>query len=73
MGAFIIYISTDYVFDGLNPPYSEDSVPNPVNKYGATKLLGEKAVLGINPGEHITFFFFVDTVYRFLWQLVSTK
>ncbi|KAK2718101.1 methionine adenosyltransferase 2 subunit beta-like isoform X2 [Artemia franciscana] len=49
IGAFIIYISTDYVFDGLNPPYSEDSVPNPVNKYGATKLLGEKAVLGVNP------------------------
>lgn len=45
VGAFLIYISTDYVFDGINPPYKENDVPNPLNLYGKTKLEGEKAVL----------------------------
>ena len=40
----MIYISTDYVFDGKNPPYSHDSVPNPINDYGVSKLDGEKVV-----------------------------
>ncbi|MFH0773155.1 MAG: sugar nucleotide-binding protein [bacterium] len=39
-----IYISTDFVFDGINPPYTEVSVPNPISVYGASKLAGEKAV-----------------------------
>ncbi|CAJ0939545.1 unnamed protein product [Ranitomeya imitator] len=37
-GAFLIYISTDYVFDGSSPPYREDSEPNPLNTYGAAVL-----------------------------------
>lgn len=37
-----IYISTDYVFDGKNGLYKEDSIPNPKTIYGKTKLLGEK-------------------------------
>jgi len=36
-----IYISTDYVFDGINGPYKEIDIPNPINIYGQTKLLGE--------------------------------
>ncbi|KAJ2559892.1 hypothetical protein EV175_000126 [Coemansia sp. RSA 1933] len=44
-GAFLVYVSTEYVFDGRNPPYSEDSTPNPLNFYGQTKLDGERAVL----------------------------
>ncbi len=47
--AYMIYISTDYVFDGKNPPFSEDSTPSPVNHYGYTKLLGEKAVSEVSP------------------------
>lgn len=43
-GAWLIYISTDYVFDGSQPPYFPDSNTNPLNHYGATKLAGEKAV-----------------------------
>jgi dTDP-4-dehydrorhamnose reductase len=39
-----IYISTDFVFDGLSGPYSEDDVPAPVNYYGSTKLAAENAV-----------------------------
>ena len=33
-GAWLLYISTDYVFDGTTPPYAEDAAPNPVNFYG---------------------------------------
>lgn len=39
-----IYISTDFVFDGLHGPYTEDAEPNPVNYYGSTKWGAEKAV-----------------------------
>jgi dTDP-4-dehydrorhamnose reductase len=45
IGAKLIYISTDYVFDGRNPPYAIDAVCNPLNFYGQTKRAGEVAVL----------------------------
>ncbi|HWQ20816.1 MAG TPA: dTDP-4-dehydrorhamnose reductase [Methanotrichaceae archaeon] len=41
-GAHLIYISTDYVFDGLKGNYSEADEVCPINYYGQTKLLGEK-------------------------------
>ncbi|KAJ0066403.1 hypothetical protein NL108_013035, partial [Boleophthalmus pectinirostris] len=41
-GAFLLFISTDYVFDGRNPPYGEDDAPNPLNLYGRSKLEGER-------------------------------
>ena len=44
-GAKMLYISTDYVFPGTNPPYGENDSPSPVNYYGETKLQGEKTVL----------------------------
>jgi dTDP-4-dehydrorhamnose reductase len=40
-GAKFIYLSTDFVFDGMNGPYSEDDQPNPVNVYGWSKMQGE--------------------------------
>ncbi|XP_046899213.1 methionine adenosyltransferase 2 subunit beta isoform X1 [Hypomesus transpacificus] len=48
-GIFLIYISTDYVFDGRNPPYGENDTPNPLNLYGRSKLEGEREVLRHNP------------------------
>ncbi len=39
-----IYISTDFVFDGFNPPYNEKNQPNPISYYGKTKYEGEKAL-----------------------------
>ncbi|MFC6634872.1 dTDP-4-dehydrorhamnose reductase family protein [Microbulbifer taiwanensis] len=49
-GAQLVYISTDYVFDGAEPPYSSDDRPNPINFYGRSKLAGEEAVL--ENGDH---------------------
>lgn len=46
-GAYFIYISTDYVFDGEKGLYSEEYPPNPINFYGLTKLLGEVATSSI--------------------------
>lgn len=44
-GAILVYISTDYVFDGTKEtPYEPDDTPNPQNNYGLTKLQGENAV-----------------------------
>jgi len=40
----LINISTDYVFDGKNGPYSEDDKVNPVGFYGLSKLNGEKEI-----------------------------
>ena len=42
--AFFIFISTDFVFDGLKGMYTEDDETSPVNYYGKTKLLAEEAV-----------------------------
>ena len=43
--AFFIFISTDFVFDGLNGPYTETDTPSPVNYYGSSKLAAEKSVM----------------------------
>lgn len=46
LGARLIYISTDYVFDGKQRiPYREDDSPRPINRYGFSKWKGEQAVL----------------------------
>ena len=37
-GAFLVYFSTDYVFDGRCGPYSEDDACKPLNEYGRQKL-----------------------------------
>ncbi len=43
-GSFLIYISTDYVFDGETGRYKETHAPNPINYYGVTKLKAEEIV-----------------------------
>jgi dTDP-4-dehydrorhamnose reductase len=43
-GIHFIYISTDFVFDGVNGPYDEEAVPKPVSYYGETKLEAEEIV-----------------------------
>jgi dTDP-4-dehydrorhamnose reductase len=43
-GAWVLSISTDYVFDGTHPPYRYDAQPSPLNAYGRSKLEGERAL-----------------------------
>lgn len=47
----LVYVSTDYVFDGTSPPYTPTSKPNPLNLYGRTKYEGEVAVLAVVDAE----------------------
>jgi dTDP-4-dehydrorhamnose reductase len=48
--ATIVYLSTDYIFDGTKPePYEEDDPPHPINAYGRTKLAGEEMVRAVAP------------------------
>lgn len=50
IGAPVIHVSTDYVFDGrAREPYAESAATNPINAYGRTKLAGEDAVRAANP------------------------
>lgn len=44
-GVAFVHLSTDYVFDGRGGPYREDDPPAPLGIYGASKLVGERAVL----------------------------
>jgi len=43
--AKMVYISTDYVFDGEKSLYTEEDAPNPIDFYGLTKLEGERQVM----------------------------
>ena len=45
VGSSFIHVSTDYVFDGTVGYYSESSIPNPINYYGLSKLIGDAYAL----------------------------
>ena len=53
-GSKVIHISTDYVFGGeSSKPYLETSDVNPINSYGESKLLGERALLTAIPSAYV--------------------
>jgi dTDP-4-dehydrorhamnose reductase len=53
IGALLVHISTDFVFDGTqNRPYTEQDPPHPLNAYGTSKLAGEMLV-GSSGAEHL--------------------
>lgn len=43
-GAYLVHVSTDFIFDGNDGPYTEEAIPSPVNYYGETKLEAEELV-----------------------------
>lgn len=45
IGARVVHLSTEYVFDGESGPYDEESAPRPINVYGRSKLEGEGCAL----------------------------
>jgi len=47
-GARLVFLSTDYIFDGENGPYKEEDAPRPINIYGRTKLEGEDIVRSLS-------------------------
>ena len=49
VGARLVAISTDYVFDGEDGPYGEEDVPNPRGAYARSKRAGEEAALLLAP------------------------
>lgn len=48
-GAWVVYVSTDSVFDGSGDPYSESDPPCPINIYSVTKLEGERRIRDLCP------------------------
>ncbi len=50
---FFILISTDYVFDGKNPPYKEDDTPNPLQAYGKSKYEAELVTQKISKSNYL--------------------
>jgi dTDP-4-dehydrorhamnose reductase len=49
IGAHLVIVSTDFVFDGEDPPYLESASPNPISVYGRTKRDAEQRVLDLVP------------------------
>jgi dTDP-4-dehydrorhamnose reductase len=58
--AVLVHYSTEYVFDGTKMEYREDDSPNPINAYGASKLLGETRIQ-----EHMENFRIIRTSWLF--------
>ena len=45
LNIYFIHLSTDYVYDGQNPPFSPTSLTNPLQNYGISKLIAEQRII----------------------------
>ncbi len=50
VGAFLCHVSTDFIFDGADGPYSEEAEGNPISFYGWSKYAAEKVVMRSGSG-----------------------
>jgi len=69
----IIFLSSDYVFDGLKGSYTELDIPNPINYYGHTKFEAEKIVLKNknNVVLRTSVIYDLDTRVRFFYYVIE--
>ncbi|MBI3333605.1 MAG: SDR family oxidoreductase, partial [Candidatus Omnitrophica bacterium] len=51
--AWVVYYSTDHLFDGTRESYAESDEPHPLNLYAESKRAGEEAIRGILPQRHL--------------------
>lgn len=64
IGALLVYISSDYIFDGKSGPYRENDTPNPLNIYGKHKLAAEQLIREILSSSHII----IRTTVLYGWE-----
>jgi dTDP-4-dehydrorhamnose reductase len=75
VGAAVLYVSTNEVFDGTaNRPYREYDPTHPVNPYGYSKWVGEQSLMRINPRHYIvrTAWLFAHGGKNFIQSILNT-
>lgn len=65
-GAKLVFFSTEYIFDGMGGPYSEEAEPRPLNVYGQSKLEAERCIQ-----ETVEDYLILRTTVVFGWDRVS--
>lgn len=60
----LVYFSSDYIFDGVNGPYSEGDTPNPICEYGRQKLVSEDYI-----SQNLTNYLICRTTVVYSWEL----
>lgn len=72
LGAALVHVSTDYVFDGtVEEPYPETATPAPLQVYGESKLAGERAVRNAHSAPLVVRLSFVYGVHRSTGELTG--
>jgi dTDP-4-dehydrorhamnose reductase len=75
VGSMLLYISTDYIFDGKSETdYDEVSLPNPLNQYGRSKLAGERLSRQLCPRTYVvrTAWLFGHTPNNYIERVLKT-
>ena len=52
LSIFLVHVSTDYVYDGLDPPFGPSTLTNPLQNYGMSKLLAEHRIRSVFDNEN---------------------